>query len=112
MKKSLFKVAVLSIALTVLSCKSTSDRGPESNSQRPEKKERHEGGKGERGQRPSASQIISEMDANSDGKLSESEVKGPIKNDFSKIDTDGDGFLTEEELENAPKPERGGGQRK
>ncbi len=49
------------------------------------------------------------MDANNDGKLSESEVKGPLKKDFSKIDTNDDGFLTVEELEKAPKPERQGG---
>jgi len=41
------------------------------------------------------------MDANSDGKLSISEVKGPPINVFSKIDRNGDGFLTKAELESA-----------
>ncbi|MUU78228.1 YHYH protein [Winogradskyella endarachnes] len=56
--------------------------------------------------RPNVSELISEMDANKDGKLSKSEVHGPLSNDFSKIDSDNDGFLTKNELENAPKPER------
>lgn len=49
------------------------------------------------------------MDANEDGKLSKEEVKGPLKNDFTKIDTDEDGFLSKEEIEQVPKPERGQG---
>lgn len=57
-------------------------------------------------QPPSFSELLKEMDANEDGKLAKSEVKGPIKNDFAKIDTDEDGFITEKELKNAPKPER------
>ncbi|CAM4089364.1 CREC-EF hand family protein [Zobellia nedashkovskayae] len=56
---------------------------------------------------PSATELIKEMDANEDGKLSKDELKGPIKNDFATIDTDEDGFLSLEELKNAPKPKRG-----
>lgn len=54
-------------------------------------------------ERPSASQIIEHMDTNSDGKLSESELKGPLKQMFSKIDTDRDGYITKQELENGHK---------
>jgi len=61
------------------------------------------------GGQPSVEQLLTQMDANKDGKLSESEVKGPLKSDFSKIDTDDDGYLSEKELANAPKPERQGG---
>lgn len=50
------------------------------------------------------------MDANNDGLLSKSEVKGPIANDFDAIDTNGDGYISKEEFEAAPKPERGSGQ--
>ncbi|WP_199269609.1 hypothetical protein [Formosa sp. L2A11] len=60
---------------------------------------------------PTFDKLISEMDANKDGKLEQSEVKGPLVNVFSKIDTDGDGFISKSELENAPKPEGEGGQR-
>lgn len=55
---------------------------------------------------PTATELIKEMDTDKDGKLSITEVKGPIKEDFKKIDTDKDGFLTLEELKKAPKPER------
>lgn len=54
---------------------------------------------------PSFDKLLSKMDANEDGKLETSEVKGPLKQDFSKIDTDGDGFISKYELENAPKPQ-------
>lgn len=60
----------------------------------------------QQGQRPSISNLLIEMDSNKDEKLSKSEVKGPLSNDFSKIDKNNDGFLSKEELENAPRPER------
>ncbi len=62
-----------------------------------------------RGERkmPTVDEIFIQMDANKDGKLAESEVKGPLKNDFSRIDTDGDKFITKEELNKAPKPKGG-----
>ena len=64
---------------------------------------------GQRGQgRPSAAQLLSEMDSNKDGKLSKEEAKGPLAQDFDTIDTNDDGFISKEELENAPQPQRGG----
>lgn len=54
---------------------------------------------------PSIDTIFKMMDTNEDGKLEEKEVKGPLKNDFSKIDLNEDGYLTREELEKAPKPD-------
>ena len=56
---------------------------------------------------PTFKELIKEMDANEDGKLSKEEIKGPLKNDFAKVDTDEDGFITEEEFAEAPKPKRG-----
>lgn len=44
---------------------------------------------------------MTDMDSNGDGKLSKSEVRGPLKNDFSRIDRNNDGFISEDEL---PKP--------
>ena len=88
-------ITIMTIALFA-SCKSS---GPESNNGT---SQRRQGGQ------PSVEQLLKEMDANNDGKLSESEVKGPLKNDFLKIDTDDDGYLSEAEIENAPKPERQG----
>ncbi len=64
---------------------------------------------GQRGQgRPTATQLLSEMDSNKDGKLSKEEAKGPLAQDFAKIDTDDDGFISKEELEKAPQPQQGG----
>jgi len=60
----------------------------------------------ERKNPPSSEEIIKQMDKDEDGKLSLEEVKGPLKEDFSKIDTNEDGFLSKEELDEAPKPER------
>ncbi|WP_372757337.1 DUF1566 domain-containing protein [Mariniflexile sp.] len=56
-------------------------------------------------ERPTIAEMLSEMDSNKDGKLAESEVKGPLKKDFSKIDVNHDGYIVEEELNKAPKPE-------
>ena len=53
---------------------------------------------------PSTDALFAQMDSDKDGKLSASEVKGPLASDFSKIDTNGDGFITKAELEKAPKP--------
>lgn len=61
---------------------------------------------------PTFSELLKELDKDADGKLSASEVKGPLKENFSKIDTDEDGFISEAELKKAPKPEgRGKGKR-
>lgn len=48
--------------------------------------------------RPSIDQLFEQMDANKDGKLAKTEVKGPLLDMFSKIDTNDDGYLTKEEL--------------
>ena len=56
---------------------------------------------------PTFEELIKDMDANEDGKLAKDELKGPLKDDFSKIDTDEDGFISEEEFDKAPKPKRG-----
>lgn len=55
---------------------------------------------------PSFNELLKMMDTDNDGKLSAKEVKGPLKDDFSKIDLNEDGFITEKELENAPKQKR------
>lgn len=61
----------------------------------------------ERGKKPPTfKQLLKEMDTDEDGKLSKSEIKGPLKEGFEKVDTDEDGFITEEEFKKAPKPKR------
>ncbi|MBQ0769769.1 MAG: EF-hand domain-containing protein [Bizionia sp.] len=56
---------------------------------------------------PSFSQLLKEMDKNEDGKLTKTEVKGPLKESFDKVDTNEDGFITEKEFEKAPKAKKG-----
>ncbi len=56
---------------------------------------------------PTFKELLKEMDADENGKLSKEELKGPLKNDFSKVDSDDNGFITKEEFDNAPKPKRG-----
>ena len=56
--------------------------------------------------KPNFEDLLTRMDENKDGKLSKSEVRGPLANHFSKIDSNKDGFITKEELEKAPKPNR------
>lgn len=60
----------------------------------------------ERKKPPTFKELIKEMDANEDGKLSKDELKGPLKDNFAKVDTDEDGYITEEEFKKAPRPKR------
>lgn len=101
--KRVFKIYFLGIvAFSIASCASLkSDTNTEE--QRPS---------GQQGAPPSFSRLLTEMDTNKDGKLEKSEVKGRLANDFSKIDSDGDGYITQTEFEQAPKPQRGGEQRR
>ena len=55
---------------------------------------------------PSTEEIFVQMDADKDGRLAKSEVRGPVATDFAKIDTNGDGYISKEELAKAPKPGR------
>lgn len=59
------------------------------------------------GQAPSNKQIMKDLDANNDGKISKSEAKGPLANDFSKVDANKDGYISKDELDKAPKPKGG-----
>lgn len=64
--------------------------------------------RGEKGkkERPKFAQLLKDMDANDDGKLSKDEVKGRLKEHFDKVDLNEDGFITEEEFKKAPRPKR------
>ncbi len=55
---------------------------------------------------PRFSELLKQMDANEDNKLSKKEIKGSLKNNFSKIDSNEDGFITKKEFQKAPKPKR------
>ena len=93
----------LSLA-TMTSCKSK-EAATDSTARTERGKHDHRGEhghRGERGQRPSIDQVF-EMDADADGRLSQTEVRGPLHRDFARIDADGDGFLTRAEVEAAPR---------
>lgn len=105
--QSIVKTAILLIGMTgFIACNNSTKKTQENSSDRPEQMQQQ---RPQQQGRPSVSDLIAQMDSDKDGKLSESEVQGPLKNEFAKIDADKDGFLTKEELEKAPKPE--GGQR-
>jgi len=98
-------IAIIALGTACNSQKqSTATPQDQSTNARPEKASERQGNR-PRGL-PSTEKIF-ELDANQDGKLSKTEVKGPLLNDFEKIDTNGDGFISKEELEKAPKPQRG-----
>ena len=97
MKTTVKTIALGAITFMIVSC-ATPNNQTSSGNQR---------ASGQQGP-PSYSQLLSEMDANKDGKLAKSEVKGPLANEFSSIDSDSDGFLSESEFNNAPRPQRNG----
>lgn len=90
MKRSPFKTVVLVFGITIL----VTNYSFAQSENRPKKTP------------PTFSEILKEMDKNDDGKLSASEIKAPLKVQFSKVDADEDGFITEKEFNNAPKPKR------
>jgi len=49
--------------------------------------------------RPDPEQIMSRMDQNGDQKISQSEARGRLKENFSRRDTNGDGFISLKELQ-------------
>jgi len=85
MKRNIIKAGILFIAMTTFSV-------AEMKAQNSKK------------ERPSYEEILEDMDADEDGKLSKDEAKGPLNDHFDEIDKDEDGYITEEEFENAPKP--------
>jgi len=52
---------------------------------------------------PTFKDLLAQLDTNEDGKLSEAEVKGSLKENFAQLDKDEDGCLSEAELKKAPK---------
>lgn len=83
MKSNLLSTAVLVFGLTILSVNSTNAQSNDRDKKEP----------------PTFSQLLKEMDKDEDGKLSKTEIKGPLKDNFDKIDADEDGFITKEELQ-------------
>ena len=101
-------IALMSLAF-IVSCKSKNTDAVEYQAQ----EKSNNSSRSQRAKGPMSIEDIFKMDADNDGFLSKSEVKGRIAKDFDNIDTDDDGLISKKEMENAPKPERGqrGGQR-
>ena len=98
------RLTIVTCCLLVLGACNSSKKTAETVEQTAPKRQQGQPGR-QQGPRDAA-QTIARMDANSDGKLSISEVKGPLKENFAKIDSNGDGFLNKAEIESV-KP-RGG----
>ncbi len=58
-------------------------------------------GGGQSRQAPSAQDLITRLDTDKDGKISESEFDGPAEH-FSQFDTNGDGYLSTDEIPSGP----------
>lgn len=87
--KNVFRTAVLIFGITLFMSSNSFGQSENNN---------------DRKKQPTFEQLLEKMDANEDGKLSQKEVKGPLKEHFSKVDADEDGFISEKEFEKAPKP--------
>ena len=49
---------------------------------------------------PNPDELMNQMDANNDGKLSSREMNGPLQDRFNQLDVNSDGYLTKDELNN------------
>lgn len=49
---------------------------------------------------PDASQMLVRMDANKDGKISKTEARGKLKENFNLRDVNEDGYITDNEMRN------------
>ncbi|MGB5418241.1 DUF1566 domain-containing protein [Algibacter sp.] len=101
--RSITKIGILAFGLILFTACGSKQKKEQAAPEQEQHKQRPEGGR----ERPSITEMFTEMDSNDDGRLSKTEVKGPLQNDFSKIDTNNDGFIVEGELKNAPEPQGG-----
>lgn len=102
MKNTVKTIALVTMTAIMVACASQNSQA--SNNQAPSNQQSER----QQGAPPTFAQLLTEMDANKDGKLAKSEVKGRLANDFAKIDTDNDGFISESEHKAAPRPQRNG----
>lgn len=85
MKKTLI---ILIVGLSLMACKA---KQPVVETKPVETKQRQGG--------PSFERISEKMDLNKDGKISKTEAKSRILNQFDRMDTNQDGFVTKEEFD-------------
>jgi hypothetical protein len=104
LKNSLKIAAAICLSVIAFACTSTKTIAQ---NQEPSHQKRE--GRPPQGEKPKFADLLTKMDKDKNGKLSKSEIEGPLKNDFEKIDANKDGFITEAEFKKAgpPKPPRG-----
>ena len=107
MKLQFIKLATFCICLLFLTACSSQNKSSDTTSTEP-KTEKKQGQRpqGQKGERPTFAKLLKEMDENNDGKLSKTEVKGPLQKNFTKIDENNDGFISADEFKNSPPPPR------
>ena len=93
MKRQIKVLAIMTLVIAFTSCGSSKETTKNKTGR--QKTEHREQGNG---QRPDASQIIARMDVNKDGRISRSEAKGKLKENFDRRDKNNDGYITEDEL--------------
>lgn len=104
MKHILFTTLIIAL---LFSCKSQVDQKPTHEHAVEHLHEHHDpADRLEQNDRPTPANLIEEMDANRDDRISTTEAKGPLQEDFSNLDTDNDGFLTTTELSDLKPPQR------
>jgi len=106
MKQLIMAIAVL---LCTFSCKTQKSTTTAQNQQVKERTQQRPNRGDRKG--PRSVDEVFQMDTNNDGLLSMTEVKGRMKERFTKIDTNGDGFISKTEFQNMQKPQRGQRQR-
>jgi hypothetical protein len=104
LKNSLKIAAAICLSVMAFACTSTKTIA---HNQEPSHQKRE--GRPPQSEKPKFADLLTKMDKDKNGKLSKSEIEGPLKNDFEKIDANKDGFITEAEFKKAgpPKPPRG-----
>lgn len=107
MKLMKLTAAFLVIILT-MSCKSQKETVTTENRTQLEPRQRKSAERNRQGTKARMTvDEVFKMDANGDGKLAKTEVKGRMAKDFERFDTDKDGLISREEFENAPRPKKG-----
>jgi hypothetical protein len=104
LKNSLKIAAAICLSVIAFACTST-----KTIAQNQEPSQQKGEGRPPQGEKPKFADLLAKMDKDKNGKLSKSEIEGPLKNDFEKIDANKDGFITEAEFKKAgpPQPPRG-----
>ena len=73
-------------------------QNPVQNTNQTQQKRNNSNSQSSKNTTPSFDKMLVKMDSNNDGKISKSEAKGKLKENFNKRDKNKDGFITEDEM--------------